>query len=296
MKRFSILLILAVCSLTAAAQNAPALLIGADPAVYATGGTSLVQAADAFAADNNAAGMSLSAGTFDVAATYGMWAPKTVSNLLAGLGAYYKINDKFAIGLSGRMLRDKPYEAASVGGQTSGTFTPSDIVAGLGLSYAVMDGLSVGVSGHFLASAIASDMKGSAFAADVTAMYARDAFRAALGVSNLGTPLSYGGQSYPLPMMARLGGAYSVAGFTAGVEADYLFSGALMAGLGLEYCITGIVSLRGGFHYGDAAKAMPTYVSLGLGVKYAGFHLDAAFMTASRTLGNTLAVSMGYAF
>lgn len=296
MKRISILLILAAWSLTTAAQNAPALLIGADPAVYATGGTSLVQVADAFAADNNAAGMSLSAGTFDVAATYGMWAPKTAGNLLAGLGAYYKINDKFAIGLSGRMLRDKPYEATSVSGQTSGTFTPSDIVAGLGLSFAVMDGLSVGVSGHFLSSAIAADMKGSAFAADVTAMYARDAFRAALGVSNLGTPLNYGGQSYPLPMMARLGGAYTVAGFTAGVEADYLFSGALMAGLGLEYCVAGIVSLRGGFHYGDPAKAMPTYASLGLGVKYAGFHLDAAFMTASRTLGNTLAVSLGYAF
>ncbi|MCR4825096.1 MAG: PorV/PorQ family protein [Bacteroidales bacterium] len=296
MKKILLLFLLAAGTLSAAAQSAPALLVGSDPAVYATGGTSLVRTAGAFAVDNNAAAMSLSGGRFDVAATYGMWAPKTAANLMAGLGAFYRVNDRLAVGFSGRMLRDRPYDAAAVSGQVTGTFTPSDLVAGLGVSYAVMDGLSVGVAGRFLSSAIAANLKGSAFAADITAMYARDAFRAALGVSNIGSPLSYGSAKYALPMMARLGGAYSAAGFTAGFEADYLFSGALMAGLGLEYCLAEIVSLRGGFHYGDAAKAVPTYASLGVGVQYAGFHLDAAFMTASKTLGNTLTVSLGYAF
>jgi len=56
------------------------------------------------------------------------------------------------------------------------------------------------------------------------------------------------------------------------------------------------VSLRGGFHYGDPAKAIPTYVSFGLGLQLAGVHFDAAFLTASKTLGNTLLFSLGYAF
>ena len=79
-------------------------------------------------------------------------------------------------------------------------------------------------------------------------------------------------------------------------EADYLFAGALMAGFGLEYCIQQIAFLRAGFHYGDAAKALPTFVSLGAGVQFACVHLDLSFLTASKTLGNSLMVGLGYAF
>ena len=296
MKKISAVLLSMLCALSAFGQAAPSLLIGSDPVAYATGGASVARPADAFAADNNAAAMSLSAGTFDVAATYGSWAPKTAANMVVGLGTYYKVNDKFAIGLSGRVLRDQPYDITSGGGQITGSFTPMDIVAGLGLSYAVVDGLSLGVSARMLSSSIGKDMKGSAFGADITAMYAKDAFSAALGVCNLGSPLSYGGSSYALPMLVKAGGGYSAAGLTASAEVDYLFSGALMAGLGVEYGIADIVFLRGGFHYGDAAKALPTYASLGLGVKYAGVHLDLAFLTASKTIGNSLVLSLGYAF
>ena len=88
----------------------------------------------------------------------------------------------------------------------------------------------------------------------------------------------------------------AVSGLTVGAEVDYLFTGGLMAGLGVEYTIVDIVSLRGGFHYGDPAKAVPMYASVGLGVKFAGVHLDAAFLTASQTLGNTLMIGLGYAF
>ena len=69
-----------------------------------------------------------------------------------------------------------------------------------------------------------------------------------------------------------------------------------MAGLGLEYTLADIVSLRGGFHYGDAAKALPTYASLGLGLQFAGVSLDVTFLTASQSLGNTLLFGLGYSF
>ena len=70
----------------------------------------------------------------------------------------------------------------------------------------------------------------------------------------------------------------------------------MMAGVGLEYGIADIVFLRGGFHYGDAVKAIPTHASLGLGLKYAGVHLDVAFLTASKAVGNSLMASLGFAF
>ena len=69
-----------------------------------------------------------------------------------------------------------------------------------------------------------------------------------------------------------------------------------MAGLGVEYTIVDIVSLRGGFHYGDAAKAVPTYASLGLGVHVAGLVFDAAYLLASETVGGSLCITLGYSF
>ena len=43
-------------------------------------------------------------------------------------------------------------------------------------------------------------------------------------------------------------------------------------------------------------RILPTYASLGLGLQYAGIHLDVTFLTASKTLGNTLLFGLGYAF
>ena len=296
MKKILTVLVSLTFALAASAQALPSLLVGADPAAAATGGSALARAADAFAVDNNAASMALSSNSFSVGASFGMWAPNTADNTLAGLGFYYRLSDKMALGFSGRMLRDKPYDIASATGQVTGSFAPSDLLAGLGFSFAVTDGLSLGVTGRFASSAIAPDMKGSAFGADITAMYAAESFSAAVGLCNLGTPISYGGASYSQPMLIRAGGAFSASGLTASAEADYLLSGALMAGLGLEYCVADLAFIRAGYHYGDAAKALASYASLGLGLQFSGISLDLAFLTASETLGNSLLFGIGYSF
>lgn len=296
MKRLFLCFLAMTLSLGIFAQTAPSLLIGSDAAAQATGGTAFPRAAGAFSADNNAAAMSLADNTFDVAFTYGNWAPKSAPRTLLGLGSFYKLGDRLALGLSGRMDLQHPYETVDAAGKPMGSFSPRDIVAGVGVSYALAEGFSLGLTARVISSSLAEDSRATAFGADISAMYATQAFRAAVGVCNLGTSLNYGEARYAQPGLVRAGAAYSVAGFTASAEADYLFSGALMAGLGVEYTIAEIVSLRGGFHYGDAAKAIPTYASLGLGVQFAGVHLDAAFLLASKTLGNSLMIGLGYAF
>ena len=128
-------------------------------------------------------------------------------------------------------------------------------------------------------------------------MYGTELFTAGLGLKNLGSKIDYGAGGYSLPALVSVSGTVSpIQNLKAALELDYLFSGALMAGLGVEYTVLDMISVRGGFHYGDAAKALPTYVSLGLGAQFAGIHLDAAFLTASETLGNTLLISLGYSF
>ena len=62
------------------------------------------------------------------------------------------------------------------------------------------------------------------------------------------------------------------------------------------YTYAGSPAEEAGLKRGDSAKAVPTYASLGMGVKFAGVHIDAAFLTASQTLGNTLMVGLGYSF
>ena len=277
------------------AQTLPFLLIPSDARPAALGNASVALPGNTFAPDNSMAAAALDNRTAAFGAGYNLWAPQTAKMGVAHLGGWYRTG-RLAIGLGGRYCIEQPYDIVSGGGKTVGSYTPKEFSASLGLAYRIAGPFSLGVTARLVSSDLAEKASGTAFGADISAMYAASGFSAAIGVSNLGTPIRYGSTSYAQPMLARAGGAYSAGGFTASLEADYLFAGALMAGLGLEYCIADIVSLRGGFHYGDAAKALPTYASLGLGLQYAGIRLDVTFLTASKTLGNSLMVSLGYAF
>ena len=288
-------LIGAAALLSARAQSLQFLNIPADARVAALANASVALPAGASAVESGMAATVLDSGTMAVGASYGSWAPKTTKMGLVNAGGWYRF-DRFAVGLAGRYCLEQPYDVFSDSAKPLGSFTPREFNVGLGLAFQIADPFSIGVTARFVSSAIADKASGTAVGADVSAMYAAGPFRAALGVCNLGTKISYGKGDYAQPAYARLGGAYSASGLTAGLEVDYLFAGALMAGLGIEYGIADIVFLRGGFHYGDAAKAIPPYASLGLGVKYAGAQLDLAFLTASKTIGNSLMVSLGFAF
>ena len=89
---------------------------------------------------------------------------------------------------------------------------------------------------------------------------------------------------------------FSKSYYTKTIGNSFKVSGAVMLNAGAEYCFADILFARAGFHYGDAAKAVPTFISAGLGAKYAGVQLDAAYIFASPTIGNSLMLTLGYAF
>lgn len=275
-------LMLILFTQAAFAQAVPALLVPADARALSMGGTALQRDAD----------------KLDVKAFYGIWAPGSAGNTLAGGDGFFRVSGRVSLSAEGRAFLDKPYQGSSPQGQATGTFRPVDWLAGAGVKVGIADAFAVGIKARVVSSAIAEDAKAFAFCGDVDITYTGEIVTASVGVRNLGSKINYGGDaSYSLPTLAALQGSVEpLDGFTIGAEVDYLFAGALMAGLGLEYTIADIVSLRGGFHYGDPAKAIPTYVSLGLGLQFAGVRLDASFLTASKTLGNTLMFSLGYAF
>ena len=281
MKKILIVLSVILSAQAAFAQAVPTLLIPADSRALSMGGVALPS----------------DAGKLDVKAFYGMWAPKSAGITLFGGDAILRFG-KVGLSLEGRSFLDKPYDITSAQGQVTGSFRPVDWLAGVGVTVGIYDAFAVGVKARAVSSAIAENARGMAFCGDVFFSYTGDIVSASIGARNIGSKINYGGaSSYSLPALAALQGCVKpLDGLTIGAEVDYLFSGALMAGLGLEYTFAEIVSLRGGFHYGDDAKAIPMYASLGLGVQFAGFHLDVAFLTASKTLGNTLMLGLGYSF
>lgn len=280
MKRIIVSLFAAIAAvMPVMAQSMPALLIPTDARSLAMGGAVVALESEA---------------DLDADALFGMWAPATADNIIAGLDARYKVSDKFALEIQGSMFKDKPYEVSNSEGKITGTFAPSDMLFGLGGCLGVSDAISVELKAKMFMSTLGADLKGNAFGADLIVRYHADGLNVAAGAANLGTPIKFGNKSYPMPMMAKAGASYSVSGITASAEVDYLFSGALMAGLGAEYCYDDMVFLRAGFHYGDAAKALPTFASVGAGFKFSGIRLNVAYITANPNIGNSVMLSLGY--
>ena len=278
----SILVACAMPALSASAQALSSLLIPSAPEYAAMGGASVALEAGAFAAENNAAAMSLSDDSFAVAAGYGLWAPETAGSQLAGLGAFARVGERGWNRLQRPLHHGEAHEHQLRGRRNPRHFHPLGARANLAVSVKVIDGLSVGVTGKFVRSSIGEKLSGSAFGADVSVAWRKDGLSAGAAVCNLGSKVKYGDSSYSMPMLVKAGAAYSADfGLTASVEADYLFSGAFAAGLGLEYNLFDIGFLRAGYHYGDKSQGLASFASLGAGVQFAGVELSAAWLTAS---------------
>lgn len=282
MKRILFILsVIVAATIPSMAQSMSALLIPTDAKSLSMGSVSVVPE---------------SSNEFDADAIFGIWAPATASNTIAGMDVRCRLSDKFGLLFDGTYFKDKPYVITNSEGQSNGTFSPTEMLFGLGGRLGLSEKLSLELKAKIFNSTIGNDLKGNAFGADLTLGYRSGGFNAAAGVANLGSAIKFADKSYGMPMMARAGASYTVSGITAAVEADYLFSGAFMAGLGAEYSIKDIAFIRAGFHYGDKTSALPTFASLGAGIVFSGIKLNIAYITANGNIGNSIMLSLGYCF
>ena len=224
--------------------------------------------------------------TFGVNANLSMWAPKMMNSKVFGLKAYYCVSPSFELNLEGGMVNGLPYEMSDELGGYSESFTPRDFAAKLGASYKLAAGLSFGAKVTYLRSSLAKETGLNTFGIDAAVQYRKNGLKAEIGACNLASPVALG----------KADVSYSIAGFTAAAEFDYLFKGGMMAGVGAEYTIAKIASIRAGYHYGNEEKAIPSYVSAGLGFKFAGVHIDAAYIIYKAPLAGTISASLGYSF
>lgn len=297
----SVFLAFALCASTSFAQTLPSLLIGSDVASQGSASTAVGKTSGAYSLEGNVASMPLAGERLSAAASFGLWQPAYAGDKVIGVGVAGRPGGRFALGLQFKSLLQPSYDVAAESGSVKGTFTPGETNVALGAAYSVTDWLSVGLSGRMVRSVLAEEAKANVFGADVAVFLKRDAFSAGLSVNNLGGKVNYGGEDYDQPSLAKAGAAYRFGGpesssVTTSVEADFLFKGGFMAGVGVEYSFRSVLFVRGGFHYGDSERAVPTYASLGLGTRIKGVCLDLAWLTAGDVLGNSLSAGVGYRF
>lgn len=290
-----ILLIIATLSIAmmSDAQTLGFLQIPEESSVFGRAGTGIAVSGIS-SISSNMADAALRPEKFSISTNGMIWQPKMQKDYLFGAAGTYQVTDRLAVGAAFKGFIYPGYQATGADGRTMETYRPNEMAISAGAAYKIVDCFSAGVVVNYVNSSLAKDAKGSAFSADVSLKFRQDGLQAGLGVENLGTKVNYGTSSAKLPMTARLGVGYTISGFTAAAEADYVVSGGLMAGIGLEYALMDIVYIRAGYHYGKATGVIPSYVSLGLGVQFSGFHLDVHYLTASKILGNSFGIGLGY--
>lgn len=292
---------------SASAQNNEALTfisIDRSPRVAAMAGAGSASTSSiAYSAFTNSAVLPFYGGSMEAGVAYQMWAPKGVKSSNINFGTGLKISDRFGLSVGGVYQKGEPYMTYHADGSAGKEFTPNDMLVNLGLGFLLVDNLSAGVNVRYASSTLDANTKLSTVCGDVFFLYkVLPELNVTAGVSSLGMPVKASdGTKFPIPASASLGASYKAAlapdhSVEAVLDADYFFSGHYTAALGAEYAFKDMVFVRAGYHYGNAGAALPSFLSLGAGVKFAGFSLDLAYLTLNDVIGNTLSIGLGYAF
>lgn len=288
-------------SLIVSAQTLPSLVLSQDPAAVSKGMAGVASDASAFALQNNVAAISLSDNSLDAQVGFGLWQPSYANLMTFGGAAVYRMG-KLGVGLDFKKLKMPSYRSVSGSGADlrDGEFTPGEMNLSAGASYAFIDCLSAGLTLRFANSKLAEEAEAAVFGADVAVYFKKHGISAGLSVNNIGSKVKYSDTSYSQPMMAKLGAGYDLglgsSSLAFAAEADVIFAGGVMAGLGCEYSFKEMVFARAGYHYGNSVNAVPSYASAGLGLKIFGAQLNFAYLFGSAVLSNSMNVSVGYSF
>lgn len=305
MRRSLIYIIAILMPVIAQAQALP--FVAADysaPALSKAGAVATETSSTAFAAFGNVAAVPFSDHIADFLLGYTLWQPSSaVSNVISAGGAY-NVKDRFGVALGMTYGMHPGYEIFSeTGGSSKGMFTPADIQFKAGLSWRFLSFLSVGANLGFASSTLAEGVSYGAFISDIFLFSEFSDFKAALGVSGLGSSVvSASGASFSLPSALTIGLGYDkdIAqkhSVGVAVDVDYYFAGHFTAAVGADYTYDDMVSLKAGYRYGGNS-VLPSYASLGLGGKIYGVALDLAYILPGKDspMSNTLSISLGYSF
>ena len=300
--------VLLLLGISAAAQdNTPALpwsridhnpvTLGTGTAGYADLGTA------AWASFRNPAVLGLAPVTLDAAASWTGWMPSSDEGMTSHINAAaaYRFG-QMGVAIGASYMPGKEYEVFTLTGASDGMFTPSDLQLNAGFGMEIMEDLSIGANVRFLRQSLTKDHSSTAFAGDLAALYRIGTVTTSFGLSNLGTPVKAAdGTKFNLPASLTIGSTWDEElavdhRLKISIDADYYFSGESTAGFGAQYAFKNMVFVRAGYHLATDDAVLPSFLTLGLGANYAGFSLDAAYITANDALGDSFCLGLRYSF
>lgn len=300
MKKLISILMSAAFAVAANAQDSgsvPTIAIPSDAVSVVMGSVASVDNA-AFSADNNVTTSAFMSESFAAAASYTMWNANPSLSHVPTIGVAYRFNG-LSVSLGGGACLGSSYTIFNEDGASVGSFMPYDAHASVGVAYALPFGLAFGVSGKLIQSAIHPDYKALCFASDLYVAYNMKYVTATVAACNFGSPVKYAaeGTAGTLPRLLKAGvNVRPIDGLQIAVEGDYMLNNnSFMLNAAASYTIIDMISLRAGYHY-SLSSVIPSYLSVGAGFKYKGFNINAAYLTASKSVSNSFCVSVGYAF
>ena len=283
---------LMLVSLTAGAQALPFVAAEYGAASLGKAGADLVE-------HTNVAAVPFEETMLDVTAGYTLWAP-TKANVM-GVNASYNLKNKLGVSAGFTYGLNPSYTVTDGNGMTSGSFSPTDMMAEVGVSYRFLPFMSVGANVGYAMSSLTEKYSYGAVAADVYVMAALAGLKVTAGVSNIGTSVtSASGAKFSLPTSVALGAGYGITfaekhRVEVLLDADYFLSGDIAVAAGVEYGMNDLAFVRAGYRYGGDSP-VPSFASVGAGVKILGIKLDIAYILGSPAMCNTLSAGIGYCF
>lgn len=273
------------------------------PALSKAGAVATETSSIAFASSGNIAAVPYSGRTADFSVCYTLWQPSSVVSNVIAVGGAYNVKDKVGLALGMSYGMHPGYDIFTDAGVSKGTFTPSDLQLNAGFAWRFLPFLSVGANLGFASSSLAEGVSYGAFVADVFLFSQFGDFKAALGLSDLGSSVVSASEvSFSLPSALTLGLGYDktfaqVHGVDLSADVDYYFSGQFAAAIAASYAYNDMVSVKAGYRYGRKS-VIPSYASLGLGGRMFGLSLDMAYVlpVGANPMANTLSLNIGYSF
>lgn len=230
------------------------------------------------------------------------WAPDGVESTNINFGTAFKAGNIVGFSFGAAYQAGEEYSVYNESGSAKGTYTPSDLVISVGTGIKILKCLSFGADFRYASQSLSTDNSCSAFAADAFLTYNSSHLGATAGLSSFGSSVkSESGESFSLPTSVTAGVYYKTGESAAGrldvaVDADYFLSGDLTAAAGLQYSFKNFVFLRAGYHYGSESAVLPSFATLGLGLRYRGVSLDFAYLTANELIGGSMTFGLGFRF
>ncbi len=233
--------------------------------------------------------------TFSAGLAYLLWAPESgVPSNIIGASAAYNFASPFLLSASFAYSNAEPYEIYNNQNVLVGQFVPKDMSVELGAAYD-LGFMSLGANFRYLNSTLSEDLSLGAACADIFAAAEFGNFTGSAGLRSLGGKVG----TFSLPTALAVGLVYNMSAGASllklSLDGNYYLYGGMRASFAADYCWNDMISLRAAYNYGMDAP-LPSFASLGLGLKFSGIELNAAYMIASETLAGTLAFGLSYSF